>query len=88
MRTNPESRWYKAIGGDSGAVKLNGHWTQYRCLMCARYRYPEIFKTPRWQGPPNADICKALRADAAMNCEGAETHRQALFILEMEKAAR
>lgn len=59
---NRQSKWYKEIGGDRGAVKIGTTWYGYVCLTCAQERYPELFKTDRWQGPPSKAIIQAMKS--------------------------
>lgn len=79
--SNRQSKWYKEIGGDSGTVKLGTTWSRYSCLMCVRYRYPDKFKTDRWQGPPSSAITRSLNGPVMIPCYPAN-HAPALIQLK------
>jgi hypothetical protein len=79
--SNKTSQWYKEIGGDFGCIRPKGKpWVWYDCLLCARYQFPEIFKTQRWQGPPSKAILrgKANRVNRRLICFGGAYHNEIL----------
>ena len=51
--TNRAARWFKAAGGDFGAMRVGGTRVWYDCLYCARRDRPVLFQKPRWRGPPS-----------------------------------
>lgn len=80
MEGNRKATYYKAAGGDFGAVKV-ARWVRFSCLHCARMQYPESFRGPlaqRWQGPPSPAVDKAMRGAVVVSCKGPEMHRIAI----------
>jgi len=81
MATNRDCLWFKPYGGDHGAMRRSRgrRWVWYDCLHCARFDNPEVFSTPRWQGPPSEAIVKAMKRaynGEAIRCKGADYHKK------------